>query len=188
MMQEKKLASLLELADRVAIQDAIYRYARAVDRSDWEGVRDAYHHDAYDDHGEYKGNVNGLVEWLTARFESAENGMHLVANCLVEFIAPNLALVETYFVSHRLRPAAGAAEVVNTGPDGSTCRQGWGRYVDEFQRRDDGIWRVAHRTVVMDSVITVAVPTASRTGPAEWGVRGHSDIFYRRRAALRQRG
>jgi 3-phenylpropionate/cinnamic acid dioxygenase small subunit len=185
-VQEQTIASLLELADRVAIQDAIYRYARAVDRSDWEGVRSAYHDDAYDDHGDYKGDVNGLIEWLIARFEGAENGMHFIGNCLIEFFQPNLALVETYFVSHRLRPATAAPG--NTQADSAICRQGWGRYVDEFQRRADGTWRVASRTVVLDSIITLDVPAATRAGPAAWGVRGHSDTYYLRRAELRRKG
>ena len=37
------------------ITDVVYRYARGIDRLDFELVRSCYHPDAYDDHGAFKG-------------------------------------------------------------------------------------------------------------------------------------
>ena len=49
--------TLQSLIDKQEIRDCMARYARGVDRADWEAVRDTYHDDAYDDHGDYKGAV-----------------------------------------------------------------------------------------------------------------------------------
>ena len=49
--------ALQQLIDRQEIRDCMARYARGVDRNDWEAVRDTYHPDAYDDHGDYKGDI-----------------------------------------------------------------------------------------------------------------------------------
>jgi hypothetical protein len=174
-------SALQVLVDRAAIQDAMCRYARGVDRSDWELVRAAYHPDAYDDHGEFKGDVDGLIGWLKPRFADAENGMHFLGNCLIEFAGPDLALVETSFVTQRLRtPVAGDSAIA--GPGQAICRQSWGRYVDRFERRA-GEWRVAHRTVVMDSVLTTSVDSAARSGPAVWGRRDGDDYLFSARAS-----
>ncbi len=164
-----------EWADRLAIREAVELYARAVDRGDWAGVRAAYHADAHDDHGEFKGSVDELIAWLQDRFAGVDKGMHLIGNCLVELHGEDLALVETYFVSHRVQ---------GTG-DAATCRQGWGRYVDRFERREDGIWRVAQRAVVMDSIVESPVPGARTNGGVTvWGERGPGDFLYESRRRL----
>lgn len=174
--------SLQDILTRHAIQDAMARYARAVDRSDWAGVRAAYHPDAYDDHGDYKGHVDGLIHWLETRFANAENGMHFLGNCLIEQAGPDLALVETYFVSQRLRPP-NAEERRTAGPKDAICRQGWGRYVDRFERRN-GEWRVARRTVVLDATFTFVARDAVRSGPAVWGLRSPADLVYTSRREM----
>ena len=155
-------------AEKLAIQEAVLRYARAVDRGDWHGVRSAYHPDAYDDHGEFKGSVDALIAWLEDRFAGIDNGMHFIGNCLVEMTGADSALTETYFISHRVQGSG----------DNATCRQGWGRYVDRFEKREDGVWRVARRTVVMDSIIELPVPGARTGGGVTvWGERGPGDFL-----------
>ena len=56
--------TLDDLIDREQIRDVIYRYARGVDRRDYELVRSCYHPNATDDHGSYKGDVDGFITWL----------------------------------------------------------------------------------------------------------------------------
>jgi hypothetical protein len=158
------------------------RYARGVDRGEWELVRCAYYPDAYDDHGDYKGDIDGLVEWLRERFANAENGTHFLGNCLIEFAGLELALVETSFISQRLRaPVSG--EGADAGRGDAMCRQSWGRYLDRFERRH-GEWRVARRTVVLDSVFTFPVQNALRTGSAVWSKRDRSDPLYAAQAEI----
>jgi SnoaL-like domain len=45
---------LQELEARTAIEDCLKRFACAVDRQDWKAARQAYHDDAFDDHGFFK--------------------------------------------------------------------------------------------------------------------------------------
>ena len=186
MASRSKEQALEELLEKEEIQNAMRRYARAVDRSDWAGVRAAYHADAYDDHGDYKGDIDGLIAWLEDRFADAVNGTHFLGNCLIEFAGPDLALVETYFISHRLRSPT-ADEAAIAGPKDSICRQGWGRYVDRFERRD-GQWRVAHRVVVLDSTFTFVAQNSVRGGRPVWSARNPGDYLYQARAALERKG
>lgn len=55
------------IADRMAIQDAMYRWCRSVDRLDYEGMRAAFHPDGTDNHGIFSGGVDNLVEWVRER-------------------------------------------------------------------------------------------------------------------------
>lgn len=167
--------TLRNLLDREQIRDALARYARGVDRADWDLVRSVYHPDAHDHHGDYQGGIDGLIEWLKARLADAENGMHLLANCLIEFQSPDLALVETYFVSVRLR-GPDVEHQSNPAVRDAVCRQSWGRYLDRFERR--GTWGIARRTVVLDSVYTTLVHKTARGGSPEWGHRGRGDRLY----------
>ena len=58
---------LKQLLNKERIKDNLVSYCRGVDRREWDLVREAYHPDAYDDHGGYKGNVDGFMEWLERR-------------------------------------------------------------------------------------------------------------------------
>ncbi|MEY3566868.1 MAG: hypothetical protein RLZ19_882, partial [Actinomycetota bacterium] len=44
-----------EVVAREHIRDVVYRYARGVDRRDFDLVRSCYHPDATDDHGPFTG-------------------------------------------------------------------------------------------------------------------------------------
>ena len=168
--------SLQRLLDKESIRDAMCRYSRGVDRGDWELLRSTYHPDAIDEHGDFKGSVDGLIEWLDKRFAGVDNSMHFLGNCLIEFAGPDLALVETYFVSRRLRPAVGD-ECKVAGQGDAMCREAWGRYVDRFERRD-GEWRVARRTVVLEASSTALALGGARTSPLTWGRRNRTDPVY----------
>jgi hypothetical protein len=181
-MHENNSEALQRLIDRTEIYDVVCRYARGVDRGDWDLLRSTYHPDAYDDHVEYKGNIDGLIEWLKKRFANADNSMHFLGNCLIEFAGPDLALVETYYASRRLRAPVGD-ECANLAPSDAICRQSWGRYLDRFERRQ-GQWRVAHRIVVIDSRFTSVAKAGARNSPSTWGTRDRSDPFYAARAKV----
>jgi hypothetical protein len=139
-------------------------------------VRSTYHPDAFDAHGDYKGPIDGLIDWLDQRFAGVDNSMHFLGNCLIEFAGPDLALVETSFVSRRLRPLSDA-ERKDLGPTDAICREGWGRYVDRFERRN-GEWRVAHRTVVLEASSSSVATGGMRTSPLTWGQRNRTDRIY----------
>lgn len=145
----------MRLADRFAIQECLFRYVRGVDRRDWALVRSAYHPDAHDDHGNYKGGIDGFIDSLVARHATIEQSMHVVGNVVIEFDGPDGALVEAYFITHqRLSPSAGDARLAYlrggaVGPEDAVETEVIGRYVDRMTRRE-GAWKIAHRQVVFE--------------------------------------
>lgn len=147
----------MRLEDRQEIHDQAMAYARGVDRRDWALVRSVYHPDAHDDHGAYKGGVDGFVEWLERRHAFIAHSMHFVTNCLIEFAGPDQALVETYYLAQQtMGPEAGESRLMLLGdqemaPDASVLMEVAGRYVDLFERRD-GRWAISRRTVIFEKV------------------------------------
>jgi hypothetical protein len=128
-------AKLIELLDRQAICDCIYRYCRGIDRADEATLRSAYWPDATDRHGIYSGPVEGFFLWAREVFRSGARNIHQVGNILIEFVGPMRAAVETYFLALQRGP----------GKDG-VVRQFFvaGRYCGLFEKRY-GEWRVARR-------------------------------------------
>jgi len=124
------------LTARAAITDALARFARGIDRRDWQLARSAYHADAFDDHGDYKGDVDGLLANIERRHASIAHSFHFLGNCLIEFVDDVTAIVETYVIV-----------VQSRADDADLVDQSASRYVDRFERRS-GDWRIVHRTVV----------------------------------------
>ncbi|MFM0504975.1 nuclear transport factor 2 family protein [Paraburkholderia caffeinilytica] len=143
---------LAELEAEYQIRQAILRYFRGADRLDFELMKSAYHDDAYDDHGGYKGDVLGLIEWVKARHQAVDpskavdQSLHMGGSSLIEFV-DGKAFVET------------AAILVQHGRVGilhfSTHKPVYHRYtfgvryVDRFEQRD-GQWKIQHRVVVFE--------------------------------------
>ncbi len=143
------------IQDRMDIEACLLRYVRGVDRRDWDRVRSAYHTDAYDDHGNYKGGIDGFIASLIKRHATIEQSMHVVSNIDITFTGPDSAVMEAYFITHqRLSPAAGDARLAYLrgtpiAADQAVETEVIGRYVDRMTRKD-GAWRIAHRTVVFE--------------------------------------
>ena len=141
---------LQRLIDKEEIRDVMARYARGVDRADWDAVRATYHDDAYDDHGDYKGDVDGFIAFGKDRLGDIPQAMHFLGQSLIEFASDTVAVAETYFcTNHTLGPEAkvkyGAAD-----RDGPVQLSHIGRYVDRVEKRNDE-WRIAHRIVVFET-------------------------------------
>lgn len=168
--------ALQRLLDKQDIYETLCRYARGVDRGDWDLVRSTYHEDAYDSHGDYRGDIDGLIAWLEKLFHGVDNSMHFLGNCLIEFSSDHSALVETYFISRRLRAPKGE-ELKFAQAQDAISRDYWGRYVDLFERRE-GQWRVAHRTVVPEAKSESLALFGARVQPQLWGHRGMRDRLY----------
>lgn len=179
-MDMNSTSELRRLTDRAEIYDVICKYARAVDRANWELLRSTYHPDAQDDHVEYKGHVDGLIQWLTERFAGVDNSMHFLGNCFIEFVTPDLAFVETYYESRRLRPPS-ADERKTLARGDAVCRQSCGRYLDRFERRRDE-WRIAERRVVVETRFTSVAMGGERNDLITWGTRDRSDPLWSMRA------
>ncbi|MCG3753996.1 nuclear transport factor 2 family protein [Amycolatopsis sp. Poz14] len=171
---------LRQLLDREEIRGLMARYARAVDRMDTAALREVYHPDAYDDHGDYQGGLDGLIGYVTERIGGVPQVMHFLGQCHIEFAASDVALVETYFMTaHTLGPEAQAAYGVQDS-GGAVQISMFGRYVDRTERRD-GVWRIAQRDTVFEAtrVFTGVVPPIK----PDWALhrRDQDDPVYRRR-------
>jgi hypothetical protein len=149
-------------------------YCRGIDRLDLELVRGCYHSDATDDHGRYRGNVDGLIAWLAPTLARFDRTMHFLGTCNIE-IRGDVAAVETYAVAYHR----------GTNPAGQLADHIVGlRYLDRFERRaakpgDHATWRIARRACALewrrdDPVI------GSREFPADYtmGSRGPDDLVY----------
>jgi hypothetical protein len=175
--------ALPRLIDKDEIRDLMARYARGVDRADWDAVRATYHTDAYDDHGDYKGGIDGFIKFAQSRTGGATQVMHFLGECLIEFASRDVAVAETYFfTAHTLGPEAqrqyGAA-----GKGGPVQLSHYGRYVDKVERRD-GVWRTAHRIVMFEST-RLALGEVPPIKP-DWATfsRDKNDPIFRLRAEL----
>jgi len=176
-----------DLLAREKIRHAVQRYCRGVDRREWTLVAASYHPDAFDDHGGYKGDVPGLLEWLERRHAVIEQSMHFLGNCMVDFLSPITAIAETYCMVYQ-RYGEEARETIQTWlgdeqlpPGKRLMAELLCRYVDRFEQRD-GDWRIARRTVVMEEVKVSAEPVRLRPGYA-LATRDHSDALWSALAA-----
>ncbi|OZM76852.1 nuclear transport factor 2 family protein [Pseudonocardia sp. MH-G8] len=139
----------MSLADKQAITEVLYRYARAVDRKDFAAVAACYFDDANDNHGAYNGGISGLIEDMEARHRTIDSSMHYVTNVLIELDDDAGARSEAYCLCcFRFRPEEASGPAVL-----ATIRC---RYVDRFEKRA-GEWRIADRIVVFDEYRTERV-------------------------------
>src|SRR6188508_1508011 len=97
-------ARVQELVDRQDIHDCIARLARGMDRHDAELMATAYHPDAYEDHGSFRGpapefitHVNGTDGVGGSHAERFSAHHHLLLNHLAD-IDGDEAHAETYFL------------------------------------------------------------------------------------------
>ena len=170
---------LEELEARVAIEDCLKQFARAVDRQDWKSARELYHDGAFDDHGFFKGPPDEFLAHIEEMHAHQEHSMHFNTNVLIEFKSRERAFVETYvLVLQRYR--AGAP---NVPPGAAGLRNvGSARYLDCFEKRH-GQWRVVHRTLVFGDNVKEPMAEAA-SFPADFTVQKHGldDPLYRLRS------
>ncbi len=135
------------LADREAIEDTLYRYARGLDRPDPDLYASAWSEDAVFDLGvtTYEGRDamrQIAVEQLESRQQAEAEGaprhvFHMTANPRVEFLSADHAVHHAYYFTMR-RTGAGAETSINVIAIGSST--------DEL-RKIDGEWLIVKRTV-----------------------------------------
>lgn len=132
--------TLDDIVAELEIRRMLYNYCRGVDRGDADLIASAYHADGLDHHGAWHGlGSDFATHVVTALDPSEENGQHHITNVLIERDGDK-AQVESYFIAlNPMTPQAGGGRAFVTG-----------RYLDKFEKRD-GDWKIADRTVVMDS-------------------------------------
>ncbi|HWF01647.1 MAG TPA: nuclear transport factor 2 family protein [Caulobacteraceae bacterium] len=164
---------LRELQAEREICAVMARYFRANDRLQLDELAEAYHPDAYDDHGSYKGGVAGLIEWIRTRHQTIEQSMHLAGRPFIE-LENDRARVETYCVLTQ-HERTGCINLATERPAYRRFTFGL-RYIDRFERRD-GLWKIAHRVVVWEWADEAI---GDLTMPASWvaAERSRDDVVY----------
>ncbi len=163
------------LLDKQAIQEALYRYCRGVDRMDRPLTRSCWHADGSADYqGMFAGNADALLDWMWKLHASMQTHSHQMTNLLIE-VAGDHAVSETY-----------VTVVLRSKPDRAPARDilARGRYVDRWSRRD-GRWAIDHRHYLNDWMTFVPVP-GEPTSPFT-GRRDPGDASYAAFAELRAR-
>jgi hypothetical protein len=127
--------------DKQAIAERLYLYARGWDRRQPSLIFDTFHSDATVQQGDFSGAAHDLMkQWIEACKPSTAM-THLICNILTQ-LEGHSAISEAHFLAHHRRLASA-----------TRAEHDWfikGRYLDRFERRDDGIWRVANRIIVLD--------------------------------------
>ncbi len=162
----------MSLEDKQAITEVLYRYARAVDRLDLEGIADCYHPDARDRHGAYDGDIPGLIADIAERHRTIDYAQHFITNVLIDFDGPDTAYLEASCLCYLRQERAEGAEEQELMT--IKCR-----YVDRFERRD-GAWKVADRVVAFDEVQRSMIRDHTPDGFVR-GRRDRTDPVYTRR-------
>jgi hypothetical protein len=153
---------LQQLADRVAIEQALYRYARGIDRRNWDFLASAFHPGAQIHQGDFRGSIEEMIDNVKARHAAIEQSAHLMTNIQIEFDGPDGAVVETYYLAYLRNDALPAimrtALIGGGAPEaGAIDMRSLGRYIDRFERRD-GQWRIARRVCIAETLSGTAVP------------------------------
>jgi ketosteroid isomerase-like protein len=133
---------LRRLADENDIRKVIYRYCRALDRFQWDEVRACYHPDATDNHGDFRGDVDGFIEMISGRMPRLVSSSHFIGNVLVD-VDGDHARAESYAIS--------LSRLSSKGDKPQSDQWVGFRYVDDFEQRE-GEWRIATRVCLFDWV------------------------------------
>lgn len=156
------------LSDRQAIHDVVLTYCRGIDRRDRELVASCFHEDATDTHGSFHGSIADFLEWAFRLLDRYDATMHLVANHLAT-VNGAAAVGETYGVAYHR----------SSDPDPRRNLTVGFRYLDRFERRANGPWRIAKRIATTEWVIAPSPGSEWPIPPnSAVGRRDSSDPLY----------
>ena len=135
-------------------------------------ARSVYHDDAIDDHGgAFIGGPDDFVEWVGAHLLHFVSSMHTLQNILIDVdLGTQTARAESYCIAHHVRAGDGDDLIM----DVFGCR-----YIDRFESRDAGEWKIAHRVTVAEW--RLRQPMLSEAEQPQGFVRGtrdRSDLVY----------
>lgn len=136
---------LQEMLDHHQIRKVLALYCHACDRTDAALMGSLYTgEDSYDDHGIVRGPGPYYAREITAMIEGTTRVIsHTLGQSIIQ-VDGDEARAETFFL----------AFMTADGDDGvPRLSQLAGRFVDRFQRGDEG-WRIKHRIALHDLSIT----------------------------------
>lgn len=148
------------LSARSAIATNLARHSRGVDRNDLALLTSAYTADATVAYGMFEGAARDFAGFLTGAMEGAPTTLHRTANMMI-LVDGDRAKSESYVIAYTRTPD-------EDGP--GQQRMIGGRYLDRHVRQD-GQWRIAHRTYVLDWNMNVPSTEHGRIGAGFGGQR-----------------
>lgn len=159
------MLTLEQLADRAAITDQIYNYARAVDRLDAELGYAVWHADGTADYGadNFIGSGHDFIDHVIPQHAAMLSHAHHMSNIQIR-LDGDRAGSETYVLAvlHSEQGGECSRILVNA------------RYIDRWSRRE-GRWALDHRIAVMDCADVQSVhPLTLR----KCGARDRTDESY----------
>src|SRR3546814_16261302 len=83
------------IADRLQIQEVLYRYCRAIDRIQTDILASVFHPDAIVDKGDDRASVTDFISAVAAPHPSVPPSSPMVTNMLLDFLAVDRPYVET---------------------------------------------------------------------------------------------
>ncbi len=165
-----------EQLDRDEILRVMMKYARGLDRLDFELVRSCYWDDAIEDHGSYVGRPDDFIEWANSTTLANQSTKHGILNHHCDLQGDD-AYTETYYLFTAV--ADRAPHLMSTG-----------RYVDHFQKRQGANgpeWRIANRVCLVegqyelnDYVLSRLMPPAYTEDEPCQAARDRTDVSYHR--------
>lgn len=164
---ESLSAKVKYLSDRQAIMDCLHRYSRGLDRLDADVLASAYHDDADDHHGGFRGRPSEFVKWADDLLRSEwDISLHVLDVNNVE-VEGDTAHAETYalFAQRRI--------------DGEGIDFGGARYLDRLEERE-GEWRIAARRLIIDWTARAESLSFADIPEYPTGRRDRSDPSYER--------
>lgn len=163
---------LQSICDKQAIMEVLLLYTRALDRMDWRLLETCYHVDAYHDHGMWKGAALGFVQYCANTLPSMDRTMHVIHNTLINRRSATHASAETYCSALHRVPSTKSIK-------GFASHTVYMRYIDRFERRDGGAWKIAGRTVVFEwTTVEPIVREWKLTDDYQRGSRSRDDPVY----------
>ena len=155
---------LQELLDKQDITEQIYNYGRSMDRLDHELGRAVFHPEAKADYDQqmYQGSGWGFVDMALNGHLGYLVHSHQFCNILIH-VEGDTARSETYGdVTLRRRDENGVLH----------DSRNLGRYIDRWERRADGVWRIIDRKYVHDldqsgPAVGVLFETRGRRDPSD---------------------
>ena len=154
------------LADKMAIQEQIRSYCRAVDRLDLPLGHAVFHEDSHADYGEsyYQGPGRGVVDLICQHHLGLISHSHQVTNVIIDLHDANHAGSEAY-VTAKLRQMEGERLME---------REFCARYIDLWSKRG-GEWAIDRRDCIVDLSASREVTSL---GQADNAARDRSDPSY----------
>ncbi len=135
--------SLAEHADRLAIHELMYRYARMVDFREWKLFDQVFAPDASCDYvssGGIEGTAREVMDWLDRALAPWPTNLHFVTNLSIDFDAGRkTARTACYFLGQMARGEMGKDQLVISSS---------GLYVDRVRKTAKG-WRIVEREMRM---------------------------------------